>query len=417
MTTPHIGIAGAGLAGRTLAWRLARAGCCVSLFDAKRRDDLTSASQTAAAMLSPLAEQKVSDDAVFELGQRSMQLWPQWIAELAEAGGERGGGPPQTSSGPSGGNASHEVKSGGSQNSPVYFRQDGTLVVAHPQDQSSLEHFTRLLNHKLPERFRAQVQTLDAAALGRVEPALAGRFGGGLYLQGEGQLANDQWMAALAIELDRLGVQWHEGQAVERMEARGVVCAGQRHTVDVTVDARGIGSKSQLPTLRGVRGEVLRVECEGISLQRPVRLMHPRYQLYVAPRPNHQFVVGATELESEDTGPVTVRSVLELASALHSLHPAFGEARVLRMNAALRPALDDHRPSVGQHGGVWHINGLYRHGYLCAPALVADLVNALTQALTGKPLGAPTSSLATWPVEPPSSCSQPSAQPQPQFQS
>ena len=348
MGAPHVGLAGAGLAGRTLAWRLARAGCRVSLFDAKRRDDLTSAAQTAAAMLSPLAELAVADDAVFALGQRSLQLWPKWVAELAE----------------------HSDK-------PVYFRQDGTLVVAHAQDQSSLEHFTRLLNHKLPAVSKDQVQTLDAAAVGKLEPALAGRFAGGLYLQGEGQVANDQWIAALALELDRLGVHWHEGQAVERMEAHGLVCAGQTHTVDVAVDARGVGSKAAWPQLRGVRGEVLRVECTGVTLQRPVRLMHPRYQLYVAPRPGHQFVVGATELESEDAGPVTVRSVLELASALHSLHPAFGEARVLRMSAALRPALDDHRPAICLRDGVWHINGLYRHGYLCAPALVDDLAHKL----------------------------------------
>jgi glycine oxidase len=330
-----------------LAWRLARAGARVSLFDAKRRDDLTSASQTAAAMLSPLAELAVSDDAVFELGQRSMQLWPVWLAELA---------------------------------TPVYFRQDGTLVVAHPQDGASLEHFSRLLHHKLPVACKAQVQTLDAAALAQYEPTLAGRFNGGLFLAGEGQLANDQLMAALAIELDRLGVQWHEGQTVEGVEgveAQSIVCADQTHVVDIAVDARGIGSKSGLPALRGVRGEVLRVECKGVTLTRPVRLMHPRYQLYVAPRPHGEFVVGATELESEDAGPVTVRSVLELASALYSLHPAFGEARILRMSAALRPALDDHRPRAEQRGGVWHINGLYRHGYLCAPALVDDVVRKL----------------------------------------
>ena len=82
MTKLHIGIAGAGLAGRTLAWRLLRAGCRVSLFDARRRDDLATASMTAAAMLSPLAELAVSDEAVFALGQRSMKLWPKWIAEL-----------------------------------------------------------------------------------------------------------------------------------------------------------------------------------------------------------------------------------------------------------------------------------------------------------------------------------------------
>ena len=344
MKTLHIGIAGAGLAGRLLAWRLARAGCRVSLFDARSREALDTASQTAAAMLSPLAELAVSDDAVFELGQRSMALWPVWLPQLA---------------------------------SPVYFRQDGTLVVAHQQDGASLEHFTRLLHHKLPPACQAQVQAIDAAALAQIEPTLAGRFSGGLFLAGEGQLANDQLLAALAVELDRLGVQWHEDEAVDGIGAKTIESRGQQLVFDRTVDARGVGSKAQLPGVRGVRGEVLRVACPGVTLLRPVRLMHPRYQLYVAPRPGGEFVVGATELESEDTGPVTVRSVLELASALHSLHPAFGEARMVRMSAALRPALDDHRPRVERRDGVWHINGLYRHGYLCAPALVDDLVGKL----------------------------------------
>ncbi len=346
------------MAGRTLAWRLLRAGCRVSLFDARQRDDLATASMTAAAMLSPLAELAVSDDTVFALGQRSMQLWPQWIAELEAAGA-----------------------------GPVYFRQQGTLVVAHAPDQASLEHFTRLLRHKLPEVCRAQVHTLNAATLAQYEPALAGRFGEGLFLEGEGQLANDQWMAALAVEIDRLGGRWHEGLAVERVEEGRMVCAHETHAVDVAVDARGVGSKAQWPStnpLRGVRGEVLTVECPGVSLQRPVRLMHPRYQLYVAPRPGHRFVVGATELESEDTGPVTLRSTLELGSALHSLHPAFGEARVLRLAAALRPALDDHRPTALLRDGVWHLNGLYRHGYLCAPALVDELARTLTETCERK---------------------------------
>ena len=350
MNPLHIGIAGAGLAGRTLAWRLAISGCRVSLFDARQRDDTATASMTAAAMLSPLAELAVSDEAVFALGQRSMRLWPRWIAELAEHGQDT-----------------------------VYFRQQGTLVVAHAPDQSSLEHFTRLLNHKLPDACGAQVHTLDAAGLAAHEPALAGRFGGGLLLEGEGQLDNGQWMAALAVELDRLGVRWHEGQAVQSVDAGRIVCGNASHAVDIAVDARGVGSKPQWPQLRGVRGEVLTVECAGVELRRPVRLMHPRYQIYVAPRPNRQFVVGATELESEDTGPVTLRSTLELGSALHSLHPAFGEARVLRLAAALRPALDDHRPALALRGGVWHINGLYRHGYLCAPALVDALAHEILQ--------------------------------------
>ena len=173
----HIGIAGAGLAGRTLAWRLLRAGCRITLFDSRQRGALDTASMTAAAMLSPLAELAVSDEVVFALGRRSMELWPRWIAELAEGGG-----------------------------APVYFRQQGTLVVAHAPDLSSLAHFSRQLHHRLTEACRAEVHTLDAAALDARQPALAGRFGGGLFLQGEGQLANDQWMAAQALELSLIHI-------------------------------------------------------------------------------------------------------------------------------------------------------------------------------------------------------------------
>ena len=350
----HVAIAGAGLAGRTLAWRLVRAGYRVTLVDAAAPDAPDSASMVAAAMLSPLAELAVSDSVVFALGQRSMELWPQWIAEL-------------------------QLDQPVPDAAPVYFRQLGTLVVAHAPDQSNLAHFTQLLQHKLPPAYQPQVQTLDAAALAALEPALAGRFSNGLHLLGEGQVSNADWMAQLAQVLNTAGVTWHSHAAVSHMEADRVVARDGALVVeaDICVDARGVGSKAVLPQLRGVRGEVLRVVCKGVSLQRPVRLMHPRYQLYVAPRPDHAFVVGATELESEDTGPMTLRSMLELGSALYSLHPGFGEARVQRLSSALRPALDNDQPLYGLRDGVFHINGLYRHGYLCAPAVVGALCDLI----------------------------------------
>jgi glycine oxidase len=291
-------------------------------------------------MLSPLAELAVADEVVFEQAQRAMALWPQWLQQLREDSGRE-----------------------------VYYRRDGTLVVAHAPDRATLEHFTRVLHHKLPAAHRAALQAIDGERLAQLEPALAGRFDGGLYLDGEGQLANDELMAALAVAIDKLGGRWHECHPVDSLHAGDAA---------LVIDARGIGAKAAWPGLRGVRGEVITVECLGVQLQRPVRLMHPRYQLYIAPRPAQRFVVGATELESEDDGPMTLRSTLELGSALYSLHPAFGEARVLRLAVGLRPTLDDHRPALRRHEGVWQINGLYRHGFLCAPALVDELMHEVS---------------------------------------
>ena len=412
---PHVGIAGAGLAGRLLAWRLLRAGMRVSLFDAHARTDRSSAGPTAAAMLSPTAELAAADAQIHALGVASLGIWPQWLAELhAQTGRE------------------------------VYFRREGTLVVAHAADAGALDHYAALLRAHLPagsaaaqplarasragpspdtpiapagpaarpqsaanlpgglppaessvRQAEAAMQPVDGAHIAALEPLLAGRFARGLLLPQEGQLANDQLYAALAAALDAglaaCGGAWHEGLAIEQVQAAALVDAhGTRHGFDLAVDCRGVGSRGEWPGLHGVRGEVLTVFAPGISLRRPVRLIHPRYAIYVAPRPGSQFIVGATELDSEDAGPPTLRSTLELGSALYSLHPEFGEARVLRLAAALRPALPDHRPVAGQGAdGVWRINGLFRHGYLIAPALVrqvaADIVAAFAAARAAPP--------------------------------
>lgn len=346
----HVAIAGAGIAGRLLAWRLARQGWRVSLFDRAHRADHASPSHIAAAMLAPVAERVSADPLVFELGQRTMGLWPRWLEELQHDSGQS-----------------------------VYFRREGTLVVAHPADRATLTHFEQVLRQKLHASHQSLVSAVDAAWLAAREPALSDRFDHGLHLQGDGQLANDELLSALALSLDRQRSQWHDGCDVLSLEDGRVHTAEGTCHADVVVDTRGLGACADWNGLRGVRGEVLTVECAAVTLARPVRLMHPRYQLYIAPRPGHRFVVGATELESQDGGPATLRSVLELGSALYSLHPGFGEARVTRVAAGLRPAFDHHRPAVRQHRGVWQLNGLYRHGYLCGPALVDDLVQRLVR--------------------------------------
>jgi glycine oxidase len=108
-----------------------------------------------------------------------------------------------------------------------------------------------------------------------------------------------------------------------------------------------------------------------VDLCRPVRLVHPRYPLYIAPKENNVFVVGATEIESDDMSPMSVRSSLELLSAAYSVHSGFGEARILESNTQCRPTLPNNLPAIRQASArVLHINGLYRHGFLIAPAML-----------------------------------------------
>ena len=104
-----------------------------------------------------------------------------------------------------------------------------------------------------------------------------------------------------------------------------------------------------------------------------MRLAHPRYPLYIAPHGDDQYVIGATEIESDAMHNVTVRSGLELLSALFSVHPGFAEAEILSMQASCRPAYPDNLPKIRVDPGVISINGLYRHGYLFAPPLIDDV--------------------------------------------
>lgn len=65
---------------------------------------------------------------------------------------------------------------------------------------------------------------------------------------------------------------------------------------------------------------------------------------------------------------------MELLSAAYALHPAFGEATVLEIGADARPAFADNLPRLLRRDRSLHLNGLFRRGFLCAPAMARRAV-------------------------------------------
>lgn len=343
----HAAIAGAGIMGRLLAWRLLRAGWRVSLFDRDPPEGGGAAAYTAAGMLAPWAEVESAEEPVHRLGLRALALWPELLAELGTDGD---------------------------------FHHRGSLVVAHPGDRADYRRFAALLAARLP--VGDHCRGLDGTALAALEPALAERFGEALHLPGEAWLDPLVVMAALARALCESGVSWQRAE-VSRVGAGFVEADGIRHGCDWAFDCRGLGARGVVSGLRGVRGEVIRLHAPEVELRHVVRLMHPRYRLYVVPRRGRDFVIGATQIESDDLGPITVRSALELLSALYSLHPGFAEARVIATAANCRPAFADNLPRLLVAPGLLRINGLFRHGFLLAPALAEAALARLGGAASG----------------------------------
>lgn len=333
-----------------LAWQLLQAGCKVTLFEAgsftpNAPQTDRAAAFTAAGMIAPLSEAVVSDEGVYRMGQFALQQWPQWLSKL----------PKQTNS---------------------LFFQRGSLVIAHPQDFSELEQFERELQFVIPQC--RSYHRINQQQIQELEPDLNPHFSQGLFLAEEGHVDNRELLTAIGNEIIALGASLREFTKVN-VTRHKIITDNSEENFDLIIDCRGLGAKTQHAELRGVRGETLHVETKEIHLQRPVRLMHPRYQLYIVPKPNHRFIIGATQIESEDRSPVTLQSSLELSSALYTLSPAFAEARIIEMDVNLRPAYMDNLPRVNIQDGLITANGLFRHGYLLAPAVVENILAYIFQ--------------------------------------
>jgi glycine oxidase len=231
---------------------------------------------------------------------------------------------------------------------------NGTLVTALNRDRAELDRFARLTEGH---------RRLSTEELATLEPALTGRFAGALYYPDEAHLATEQALHFLLAQVQQAGVALRFGESEFPSWA------------DIVIDCRGLAARDALPTLRGVRGERIVIRSRDVSLSRPVRLLHPRFPLYVVPWGDGLYMIGATVIESEETGPITLRSALDLLSAAYALDPAFAEAEIVRQGASARPAFPDNRPRIVASKGYIYVNGLYRNGFLLAPIL-AELVRS-----------------------------------------
>jgi glycine oxidase len=73
---------------------------------------------------------------------------------------------------------------------------------------------------------------------------------------------------------------------------------------------------------------------------------------------------------------------MELLSAVYTVHSGFAEARILEMATQCRPTLQDNLPAIQIQkdkglSDLIMINGLYRHGFMIAPAVLDCAIEIL----------------------------------------
>lgn len=307
-----VSVIGAGIAGAWQALLFAQAGHAVTLHERSDAGMTDATSHWAGGMLAPYCEAEVAEPVISRLGLRSLDIWRRELPDT-----------------------------------PF----NGSLVVAHPRERNDFERFARMTEGH---------RRLDAAGLAALEPSLEGRFRDALFFPTEGHVEPRRVLPKLHERIVAAGGTIRFGSDVTAQDLQGLD--------SIVIDCRGLSARDEQSELRAVKGEMILIETSEVQLARPVRLIHPRWPLYVIPRADNLFMLGATSIEAEDTG-VSVRSALELLGAAYAVHPAFGEARIVDFGSGLRPAYPDNLPRIGVRGGNISVNGLYRHGFLLAPAL------------------------------------------------
>lgn len=334
MRLNHVAIIGAGLVGRVLALSLLKRQPDIRIDFYDTDTDLcgsSSCGHAAGGMVAPWSELATNEPALYAMGLKSLALWPQLLQCLP-------------------------------QQSPI-FQQHGTLIVAHPGDGNDLDFLAaRIKQHSGDDN------AIDKQHLALLEPQLRSEkfYQRALYFSAEAHIQVEQfYQQSNQFFTDNKSIHY---QTIANDDFP------QSDNYDHLFDSRGLGARKAVTNLFGVRGEAIIVHAPAVTLNRCLRLVHPRHAIYIIPRGNHHYYVGATTIDSDDDSPISVKSLLDLTSTLYFIHEGFAEARLVNTISHCRPTLPGALPQIERDGNISRINGFYRHGYLLAPAICQHLL-------------------------------------------
>jgi glycine oxidase len=349
----RVAVIGGGIIGLAIGWQIARRGRPVTVFE---RDEAgRSASWVAAGMLAPVSEFGFENEDFLDFGQRSMELFPRFLDELATDGGR---------------------------SIPLDTR--GTLTVGFHRDDT--ERIRRIYNFR--EHKGLPVQWMTGSEARELEPLLSPNATSAMWIPEDHQIDNREVVDALKEALLGAG-----GDLVENCEitsiwntdgrCNGVVAKDETYPAGTTIVAAGCWSgrlggipDELLPRVRPVKGQIVSLRTDSTyEFARVIRAP----DAYLLPKGDGRVLIGATEEEMGfDTTP-TAGPVMRLIERAWEAVPSIYDLPIESIDAGLRPGTRDHEPLIGESGmdGLVFATGHYRHGILLAPVTayaVRDLV-------------------------------------------
>lgn len=345
--SPHVAIVGGGIVGLSVAWRLARGGARVELFE--RGALAREASHVAAGMLAPVSEADPAESLLLRLGLESAQAWPAFAGEL-EADADQPAG--------------------------SLLSTAGTLLIARDADEG------RWLGREAAIR---REQSLDCALLTprearRLEPDLAPGLRGALHVPGDHAVDPRAVGVALELAARGRGAVLHEHTPIEGLADPRVAPFDR---VVVATGAWPLPGTVEAAHTHPVKGQLLILrDPEHARRDEPIARHVLRAQtVYCVPRGDGRYVIGATMEHRGEDRTVTAWAVHDLLRELFEVLPAAREFVLEEAIAGLRPATSSGDPLIGpapedpagDEARVLYAVGHYRGGVLLAPGTALRL--------------------------------------------
>ena len=322
-----VAIIGGGVMGCAIAWQLAKNGVSCALVE--RGSFGGGASGATAGVVGPLWHLDPEDADMFRLGMRSLELFPAWASELADAGVN-----PE-------------------------FQQTGVLKVAFAEDEvEELQAF-----YRWQSQLGLGVEWLERDDVLRREPNANPELRAAIFSSQEGCVRGQRLCDSLAHAAGRLGAKLYEGVEVTGLRhesdrltgvetTAGEIAAGQ--VVLAAGPWSGIGGRwtasggpLALP-VRGVKGQRMLLRRPGFMPLSPVR----NFNVYVVPRLDGNILVASTREEGRSDDTVTADGIATLVAGALISFPSLADAAFVSARAGVRPATPNGKPIIGPVPGV-----------------------------------------------------------------
>lgn len=333
-------VVGAGVIGTTSAFRLARAGWRVTLFDPAPGSGATWA---AAGMIAPSAEVSPGEEENFALQCGALRAWRNVAREIFELTGDT-----------------------------LEISETGTLLVGFDAgDRRLVDQFVHVA-----EGFGVEPKVVTREVHEPLFDGVSPRVHEGVLLEGDAWLDPDQVMTLLTRANATLGVtvvRQHVLTATTDRDHVELSTADQTFRGDVGILATGARALPQgvaekvANVVRPVRGMTVRVQGVDRSALPTLRAFVRGRSFYIVSRPGGYCVLGASSDEQEEL-VVEVGDLQRLLRDALDLVPALESAAIIETRQGLRPASKNLAPFVEVVDERWAwLSGHYRHGVTLAP--------------------------------------------------